>query len=161
VSKGFHLLRYLCHAALASYGVLAINFVIEFLIGEMVGSYNRFLDYVFFGPTFLIPVLMGLIIGYYLGKSLPALSSRLIFLIPLFLMAYEVWISVKYGLHDGTALKNITDNFFGVNCSASECLGELVNTAPLFSSVAYAIGAEIGRYLHPVKARGTTIVSLR
>jgi|SRR5580698_10488640 hypothetical protein len=156
IPKWASLLLYLCHVVIASYGVLLINSTIELAIGKMIGPQSRSLDYIFFGPTFIAPILLGLALGYRFGRSLTALSSRLIFLIPLVLVAYSVWISVKYGVPGESAVNNIKDNYLGAGCESSECLYEALVSAPLFSSIAYSAGAEIGRWLHRVKKRSTS-----
>lgn len=140
-------IEYLIHAAIASYGIVFLGFILEGLIGYAMGSQNRRLDYVFGGPTYLVPVLMGLALGYLFGGRLPRLSSRLIFVLPLMVAAYELfsWLTHTY---PGENLKDtIWDNFVGVNCQTSECLGEAFITAPLLSSIAYTVGSEIASFV--------------
>jgi hypothetical protein len=141
--KWILLVQYIGHAILASYGIFLADFMMERLIGEMASPRNLHLDRIFLGPTFLVPIVMGFVLGGFLGKDLPVLSSRLIFILPLSLMAWEIW-----GFSDPciSKLASIRDNFFGEHCSGSECLDELLLSAPFFSSLAYAIGAEVSRY---------------
>ena len=143
MSKVLIVIRYLAHAALSSYGVVVVCFFVEMILGSAVGPQNRFLDYFFYGPTFFIPVVTGLALGYLFGRNLPRWSARLLFAIPLVLALNEIWSDVRFGLPGASILANIRDNYLGTSCGATECLSESVFTAPLFSSVAYAVGSEI------------------
>jgi hypothetical protein len=136
-------IRYLVHAAVASYGIMILGEVIEYLIGLPLGSQNRRLDYIFIGPSFLFPILAGVILGFILGTGLPKLSSRLLFIFPLAMMAWELWAFVHS--HFEVTWQNFVNNFLGTNCTSSECLEEAWITSPLISSLAYSLGAELGR----------------
>jgi hypothetical protein len=136
-------IRYVVHAAVASYGIMILGEVIEYLIGLPLGSQNRRLDYFFIGPTFLFPILAGLILGFIFGARLPRSSSRLLFIFPLAIMAWEVWVFIHY--NDEVTWRNFVNNFLGTNCTSSECLEEGWITSPLVSSLAYSLGAEFGR----------------
>jgi hypothetical protein len=119
MSKGITIGRYLIHSALSSYGVVLITFIVEMLVGLIIGPQNSFLDYAFFGPTFLVPILTGLAFGYLFGGRLPRWSSRLVFVIPLMIAAYEIWMWVKYSYSGEVLLASIKDNFVGANCGGS------------------------------------------
>src|ERR1700730_13718046 len=80
--------QYALHAAFASYGLIIVGGVVSYLVGLPVGG-ERYVDYVFIGPTFLFPVVGGLVFGFVLGARLPKVSSRTIYLFPLALIIWE------------------------------------------------------------------------
>ena len=133
-------IRYVVHAAIASYGVMILGDIVEILLPVRQG---RRLDYFFIGPTFLFPILAGLTLGFIFGARLPRSSSRLLFIFPLAIMAWEVWVFIHY--NDEVTWRNFVNNFLGTNCTSSECLEEGWGTSPLVSSLAYSLGAEFGR----------------
>lgn len=133
-------IRYVVHAAIASYGVMILGDIVEVLLPIRQG---RRLDYFFIGPTFLFPILAGLILGFIFGARLPRSSSRLLFIFPLAIMAWEVWVFVHF--NDEVTWRNFVNNFVGTNCTSSECLEEGWITSPLVSSLAYSLAAELGR----------------
>ena len=151
--------KFLLISALSSYGIALLCFILEMLIGSSVGPQNRFLDYAFLGPTFAVPVSLGLVLGYLTGLRVPRLSSRLVFVVPMALAVYEVatWVTSRYP--GPPLLAEIAANFLTSDCSSSECGEELVITAPLLSSLAFAVGSELRYFLfsrarklpHPVR----------
>jgi hypothetical protein len=95
-------------------------------------------------PLLPAALLAGAIMGYLVNRNMRDLSARLVWIIPL------VWLI--YGIHDDTGSFSqawahqsrsayIWDNFFGTHCSGTECLNELLFTAPFLSSVAYSLTA--------------------
>lgn len=135
-------LQYITHAVLASYGIVLIAIAIQALAMRAIGPQNHFLDYVFWGPTFLIPIVIGVLLGACFGGRLPRLSSRLIFVFPLIIAAYDVWSWVHHAHPIEPMLWSLQDNFLGMYCGSSLCLEELGASAPLFSAIAYAAGSE-------------------
>jgi hypothetical protein len=142
-TKGLFLIRYVVHSVLASYGAVILVVIIEYVVGLAIGPQNRFLDFVVVGPTFLMPIVVGLGLGYRFGGSTRRYIARLVFAVPLIIAVYEVtsWSTHTY---DGESwAKALWDNFLGTNCGSSECLEEMLISAPLFSSLAYVIGSEL------------------
>jgi hypothetical protein len=133
-------IRYVVHAFIASYGVMILGDIVEVLLPVRQG---RRLDYFFIGPTFLFPILAGLILGFIFGARLRRSSSRLLFIFPLAIMAWEVWVFIHF--NDEVTWRNFVNNFLGTNCTSSECLEEGWITSPLVSSLTYSLGAEFGR----------------
>jgi hypothetical protein len=121
-------------------------FFAEGLISQFVPPPQRFLDYVFWGPTFLGPVLFGLALGYIFAGKLPRLSARLLFVVPLILAAHEVWDWIADSQPDVDMIKSLKVNFLGSGCGGSQCLEEPIVSAPLFSSIAYSIGSELAAF---------------
>lgn len=92
----------------------------------------------------LSPLFAGAIVGYLVNRNMRDLSARLVWIIPL------VWL--VYGIQDATgsfsqawANKSLSayiwDNFFGTHCGGTECLNEILFTAPFLSSISYSITA--------------------
>ena len=74
-------------------------------------------------------------------------------MVPLAIGVWEVtgWIRYQY---PGEVLRvSLVDNFLTANCGSSECLYELGITAPLVSSLAFAVGAELRWIVVQKKAR--------
>jgi hypothetical protein len=130
--------KYIVHALFASYGIVLLGFFIEVMLPN-----SRKVDYFFSAPTFLFPIIAGLCMGILFGSKLPALLSRCLFLLPFAMLLWELWAFISSN-YDVTWL-NFYNNYLGTHCESSECLGGLVVTSPLVSSLAYTVGAEIGR----------------
>jgi hypothetical protein len=130
--------KYIVHALYASYGIVLLGFFIEVMLPN-----SRKLDYLFFNPTFLFPIIAGLGMGIRFGSKLPALLSRCLFLLPFAMLLWELWAFVSSN-YDVT-WQNFYNTYLGTHCESSECLGGLLVTSPLVSSLAYTVGAEIGR----------------
>lgn len=126
-------IRYSVHAAIAGYGITILGMILT----------TRRLDYYFFAPRFLFPIVVGLVLGFIFGARLPKLSSRLLFLFPLAMAIWEVWVWFHH--NNAVTPQNFVDYFLGTHCSSSECLGQVVITSPLISSITYSLGAELGR----------------
>jgi hypothetical protein len=130
--------KYIVHALFASYGIVLLGFFIEGMLPN-----SRKVDYFFLAPTFLFPIIAGLCMGILFGSKLPPLLSRCLFLLPFAMLLWEVWAFISSN-YDVTWL-NFYNTYLGTHCESSECLGGLVVTSPLVSSLAYTVGAEIGR----------------
>jgi hypothetical protein len=141
-SRMMAFVRYIAHAALASYGIMILGEVVQHLLELPLGSQTRWVDYYFIGPTFLFPIVIGLILGVLWGASLPSTTSRLLAVVPLALLIWELW---GWAHEPGITLQHIVSNFVGRDCSSSECLEEAWITSPVISALAYSVGAEIGR----------------
>jgi hypothetical protein len=125
--------RYLGHLGSATLAAVIISVILDFLLSSAIKE-----------PRLLSALIAGAIMGYLVNRNMRDLSARLVCIIPL------VWLI--YGIHDDTGsfsqawehqsrFAYICDNFFGTNCSGTECLNELLFTAPFLSSVAYSLTA--------------------
>jgi hypothetical protein len=135
MSKVGLLIQYAVHAIVCSYGVMILADIVQQLVDLPLGSQNRWLDYFFIGPTFLVPILFALALGVVFGASLPKLSSRLLFIFPLAMMSWELWVWIH---EPEMTVHRLVDNFVGTSCTSSECLEEALLTMPLVSSFAYS-----------------------
>ena len=144
---GSDLLRWTTYSLLSSYGIILVCFVLNMILGSISQPVDRFLDRATFAPTFAIPILFGLFAGYRFGSALPKFQSRMVFLLPLLMAAYELSVWTRYTYAGENVPASIRDNFLTTNCGSSECLEAAIVTAPLFSSVAFAVGSEIRRFV--------------
>ncbi len=139
-------MKFLGHLVLATYGIVALSFLSEVPLHLIVGSQDRFLDYFVIGPTFALPIVFGLLAGYRFGRRLPPLASRLLRAPPLLLLIYELYfVDYKLQYPRENLQAALWNNYVGINCTASECLGEAFLTAPFVAALAYTVGAELGR----------------
>lgn len=132
---------------LATVAVCLICFVVELVLDTSFPRYAITIERFFLGPTFLVPISIGLFAGFRWGRTLPRLSSRLIFAVPSLIALWELVAIIRSSYYPQGLSRNLIDNYLlpAPYCSTSECLGELIITVPLFSSIAYALGAELGR----------------
>jgi len=74
------------------------------------------------------------------------------------MLLWELWafISSNYDV----TWQNFYNTYLGTHCESSECLGELLITSPLVSSVAYTVGAEIGRLRRTLSSKDNSLKKL-
>jgi hypothetical protein len=137
--------KYGAHWAIATYGLVLFSFIVGFFFELLVRDHHRFVDYFIVGPSFALPGIIGILGGYYAGRYLPSKISRFIWLPALLILISECYFDYKYRSPGTSYWSDIWNNYIGAECGGSECLGELVCTAPLVSALAYAVGAELGR----------------
>ena len=134
---------YCVHVVVAAYICPFLVFVSEIILAAVLGISDLRLQKFVIGPTFIAPILSGIIAGYYVGRYLRSGAMRCLFGIPLAIGAWEILTWYRYSLHNGAFWAVIRENFLGSQCGASECLEEALITLPLISSLAYMLGAEI------------------
>jgi hypothetical protein len=138
-------IRYCLHAGLASVGVTALSFGLEDLIRRLdPGLPFDSLEAAFWGPTFAVPVAIGMVLGACFGSRLPRLAARLLFVLPL-LLAIEAIMSLLRDAHlYESTLSFLQRTFLAQYCGSFLCtLRQASVTAPLLSTIAYSIGSEI------------------
>ena len=127
------LVRYLGHLGSATLAAGVIAVILSFMLSG-----------VFKEPLLPGALFGGAIMGYLVNRNMRDLAALLVWLVPL------AWLI--YGIRDSAASYSeawaqqsrsayIWDTFFGTHCGGSECLNELLFTAPFLSSVAYSITA--------------------
>jgi hypothetical protein len=91
-------------------------------------------------PIWLPDILAGLFLGQFFYRRVP---SRLAFLAWLPPAVFLLWSALAWqrsmAVYDST-----WDTFFGKNCSGSECMYELLLTAPFYTAISYSAGALLG-----------------
>jgi len=90
-------------------------------------------------PVWMGPEIAGVACGILTTRKIPT-KLALIAWIPHFLfLADSVWSDCKHSNGCSAAW----DTFFGPHCGATECLGQLLVTAPFYTAVAYSCGSFI------------------
>jgi hypothetical protein len=90
------------------------------------------------GEPFWLPEIMaGLLLGWFAFETVPSKTAFLAWIVPAGCLLWSVWsLQHTTGAHDST-----WNTYFGSDCGGSECLYQLLLTAPFYSSVFYSIGA--------------------
>jgi hypothetical protein len=125
--------RYLGHLGSATLAAGIIGVILSFMLSG-----------IFKEPLLPGALLGGAVMGFLVNRNGWDVTALVVWLVPL------AWLI--YGIRDSSASYSeawgqqprsayIWDTFFGTHCSGSECLNELLFTAPFLSSVAYSITA--------------------
>jgi hypothetical protein len=145
------LVRYLGHLGSAT---LAAGLIGVILSASLSGMFKE--------PLFFTMLLGGASMGYLVNLNMRDLSACLVWIVPF------IWL--VYGIQDATGSVSqawahqsrfayIWDNFFGTRCSGTECMNELLFTAPFLSSISYSITAYfISRNIHDVATADDPLV---
>jgi hypothetical protein len=127
------IVRYLGHFGSATLAAGIIGVILSFMLSG-----------IFKEPLLPGALLGGAIMGYLVNRNVRDIAALLVWLVPLAWLFYGIRDSAAY-YSEAWAQQSrsayIWDNFFGTHCSGSECLNELLFTAPFLSSVAYSITA--------------------
>jgi len=151
------LARFLVYSLLSSYGIVLGCLLIEMILGLIFGRafrpLGRFLDLATFAPTFALPIFCGVLFGYRFGSRFSRVLSWLIPLLPSLAAAWELSLWIRSPYYAGDRLwMHIRDNFLTTNCGDTECLAQVVTTAPLLASLASSVGSEIRRLMPSKKS---------
>jgi hypothetical protein len=88
-------------------------------------------------PIWLPCIAAGLLAGQFLYRSIPSRLAFLAWLPPAAFLLWSAWSWQKsMAVYDST-----WDTYFGKNCGGSECLYELLLTAPFYTGLGYSLGA--------------------
>ncbi len=138
---------------LAGYEIVVVCFFLELFAEIILPIPDLSLEKAWLGPTFAVPVGVGLWAGYRFGARLPRLAARLAFVLPLVVASWELFAWSRYTYSGENVAAAIRDNFLTSRCGSSDCLEEVFITAPLFCSVAFTIASEIVRFARRAKLR--------
>lgn len=104
-------------------------------------------------PYFPVQIGFALVLGWLLGRSLGHRSMLWVWILPLVILCFAIVItpveqtSVLAKQFSG---QTRLSHFFGWGCRpAARCLNQLVITLPFYSSLAYSMGAVLGRKTRP------------
>ena len=87
----------------------------------------------------LLSAILGLFTGYFFFRKIPSRFAFWVWLIPGFLLAWNVWSWNR----EMSQYNSTWDTYFGTNCGGTECLYQVFFTAPFYTAVFYSIGAFI------------------
>lgn len=127
--------RYVLHVAIATVGGLIFAF-----FGSSVFSGGA----VFNEPVWSAAIIGGAVLGFLVNRRFRDGYAALAWVIPLVWVVYGVFDEAHHFSHawsQQTLLGDLWDNFFGADCGGSECLYELLFSAPFLSSLAYSLSA--------------------
>jgi hypothetical protein len=89
-------------------------------------------------PYFLGPTITASVLGFFSHRVWKTNAGLWVWLFPAVILVSNLLSWKSY-----TSRSNLADawaNYFGSDCGDSECLNELLVTAPFYSSVAYSVG---------------------
>jgi hypothetical protein len=147
---------FVLHLAISGVALPLICVLASFLVGLPFQPSNRFVDYFFFGPTFAVPILLGIAVGWRLGPSMSIVVLRTLYVPVVAIFAWSAISTLWY--EPGNFARVIYDTYFGINCGSSECLDQLLVTLPLVSVLSYTLGSYLARHRssHAGRANGRT-----
>ena len=96
-------------------------------------------------PQFPVQVAVGLVVGYALSRRFDGLLTPWVWTLPLLVLLVRFFLFTP-GIFEG-AWKARIDHFFGDGCRPLPlyCFDQMTYTAPLYTSLAYSLGAWLRR----------------
>jgi hypothetical protein len=89
-------------------------------------------------PYFLGPIVAAFVLGLFSNRVWKTNAGFWVWLLPAVILVWNVFSWKSY-----TSRSNLADawaNYFGSDCGDSECLNEVLVTAPFYTSVMYSLG---------------------
>ena len=148
-----YILHLACGTALPVFGAVLMSLPLVALIGLATESprLGRVEDVI---GIFVLPALFALALGFVVNRRWGNQWAVFVWVFPLAIFVHEIAIWKVYA-PGKTYWQDVWDNFFGSNCSKSECLGEALVTAPCLSSIAYSIAAFLAIHVRPLQRSGS------
>jgi hypothetical protein len=147
---GKHIFSFLVHSAAATAGSLFVGFVSGLLIALAISPFSagtgnivdRAVDSWFFrhcvdNPYFMTSILSAVCLGFMSHRFSKSQAAVWVWLLPTAVLMFNLLPSV---LSSPSAAKNAWINYFSRDCGGTECLGELLVTAPFYTSLAFTFG---------------------
>jgi hypothetical protein len=107
-------------------------------------------------PYFPIQILEGLWLGWVLGRRFTHRSMVWVWVLPTMILCYalielpENPIAYTSAIALAERNRSVVSYFFGSGCKAEDrCIDQLIFTMPFYASVAYSVGALVGRRSRP------------
>jgi hypothetical protein len=111
------------------------------VIGQQASVSGRLLEEPFWVPE----IVAGFCAGWFFYKRLPSKIALLAWIAPAVFLSWSAW-----SWHKTASMYDPTwDTYFGSHCGGSECLYQLLLTAPFYTSVAYSLAAVIESMARP------------
>ena len=104
-------------------------------------------------PYFIGPIVVALVLGVLSNRVWKTNTGFWVWVFPTLILVWNVFSWKSY-----TTRSNLADawaNYFGSDCGGSECLYEVLVTAPFYTSVAYSLGCIAKHVLRPAQAAHT------
>lgn len=140
---------YAKHVLIAWPGIFLATLVVGILVSAtpLVYLFSPDLN----APWFPGMVISGLLAGFYFNARDRCASASWVFALPLAYFFWSTYSEASLPPYGGFSF--VWQNYFTRNCGATECLGELLATGPLYAGVAYSIGAWWVRHRGPRRSR--------
>jgi hypothetical protein len=132
---------FLFHLAVGTIGAMLTVFAVSVGL-SIVGVKSKIVDVLTLGPSFFLPVLSGLTLGYAFGRSFYSRAVGWVWLIPAAVLALVLTVSL---LGTSTRAGTWTNMFGPESRCTSICLEQLFFSGPFLSSLAYTIGIKFRR----------------
>lgn len=109
------------------------------LIGNEQGLFFRFTNFISGEPVWAPEILAGFLFGWLAYRRIPSRLAFGAFAVPAVILFWNV-VSWQRAMsqYDST-----WSTFFGTGCGGSECLYQLIVTAPFYTAVAYSAGSVV------------------
>lgn len=133
---------YVVRALVASVGIVSASFILGLWLHRLSDSaaWRLALRLIFEEPYFPFSNLVGLCCGYLVNRRLQSRSAAWVWVLPAIWLACVIADQIRYAYPGQDLWQDVWNNFFGGGCGF-ECIGQLIATAPFYSSVAYSLGA--------------------
>jgi hypothetical protein len=158
--KVFSLLEFVIQSIVATMGAFVLGAIGARLLSIVVGLLTRnsgpvnVVDYpvdqqvfrvLVDSPYFLAPITAAFVLGLFSNRVWKTNAGIWVWLFPAVFLVWNV-----FSWKSSTSRSNLADawaNYFGSDCDGSECLYEVLVTAPFYTSVAYSVGSIAMRVL--------------
>jgi hypothetical protein len=128
---------FLVHLLTATVGTLLITGLLALLLEQIIR--RDVVSAMALGPFFLLPIVSGIVLGYYFTPMFPSRGANWVWVVP----ALVLVVNITGALSSPYERKNVWVNEFGPQSRCTACLDEPLITAPFFGCIGYAVGASI------------------
>jgi hypothetical protein len=132
-------MSFLFHAAFGTIGAMLIAGIASVLLSTIV-MHNSVVGFLTLGPSFLLPLLSGVTLGYMLGRTYYTRAATWSWVLPTGVLALVLTSSLVYAPSQSETWSNL---FGPESRCTSICLGQLFFSGPFFSSLTYTIGLKL------------------
>jgi hypothetical protein len=158
--KAFSILEFLTESVIAIVGGFVLGAIGALLSSIVVGLLTRnsgpgnFVDHLVDqrvfrvlvdNPYFLCPIVAAFVLGLFSNRVWKTNAGFWVWLFPALFLVWNV-----FSWKSSTSRSNLADawaNYFGSDCDGSECIYEVLVTAPFYTTVAYSVGSIVMRVL--------------
>lgn len=130
---------FLFHLAFSTIGAMLVAAVISFALSA-TGMKGSDVDDLTFGPSFFLPIVSGMVLGYVLGGSYYSRAVGWVWIVPAVSLGLTLAISF---LQPSTRANTLANMFGSTSRCTSICLGQLLFSGPFLSSLAYIGGMKV------------------
>lgn len=138
------MMRYLGHVAIGWPGVMILGFGGTIIVGAKLGinpdsALSARISAAIGPPLFPLELVIAAGLGYALNRRRGDFAATFVWIPAAVVLAWGISIVVAQPFDGGWA--GVWRQYFGSNCQSSECLGEVIVTAPLYTSILYSAAA--------------------